>query len=199
VAAINKAGIDVELAPGVRGFAHISELSNAFVQPGSIPSMFSVGQQIPVRVLGVGPGKREGDVRIQLSVKSASSRRFSALPIARANAELPRIEARPLKIDVPPTEAPDAWLLPPTADEAPSALAAWRRDLERERAERSAEPARESAARTAPVAPRESGTSTDRIQKMTREERPADSPGIRAQQVGWFRRLCRFIGIGRRR
>lgn len=60
-------GAFVELAPGIEGMVHISEISWSRVDDTN--KFFTTSQKIKVMIMGIEEGKREGDVRISLSIK----------------------------------------------------------------------------------------------------------------------------------
>lgn len=60
----------VELLPGVEGMIHISEISWSRVKKAE--DILSVGESIPVKVIGIEPGKRAGEMKIALSLKQVT-------------------------------------------------------------------------------------------------------------------------------
>ncbi|MDO9083761.1 MAG: 30S ribosomal protein S1 [Humidesulfovibrio sp.] len=64
-------GAFVELAPGLEGMVHVSELG--FVRVSKPDDAVSVGEKIRVKVLGVEPGKKAGQMKISLSRKQTMS------------------------------------------------------------------------------------------------------------------------------
>ena len=62
-------GAFVEIAPGLAGLVHISELSWARV--GDPSQAVQPGEQVRVKVLGVEEGKKDGQLKISLSIKQA--------------------------------------------------------------------------------------------------------------------------------
>ncbi len=78
-------GAFVEVAPGVEGLIHISELSNQRVK--SCGDVLEVGQEVEARILGVDKDNR----RISLSLKQVKE------PASGSNAALPDETAKPRK------------------------------------------------------------------------------------------------------
>ncbi|MDP2848140.1 MAG: 30S ribosomal protein S1 [Humidesulfovibrio sp.] len=64
-------GAFVELAPGLEGMVHVSELG--FTRVSKPDEAVSVGEKIRVKVLGVEPGKKPGQMKISLSRKQTMS------------------------------------------------------------------------------------------------------------------------------
>lgn len=73
---LEKFGAFVEVAPGVEGLAHISELSWSRVNDPA--DVISVGQEMPVKILKI--ENAEGRTRISLSIKQAGGQPWEALP-----------------------------------------------------------------------------------------------------------------------
>ena len=63
-------GAFVELRPGVEGMIHISELSWSRVNKAD--DVLSPGDTIPVKVIGIEPGKRAGEMKVALSLKQVT-------------------------------------------------------------------------------------------------------------------------------
>lgn len=76
VARLEKFGAFVELAPGVDGLAHISEL--AWSRVGDPSEVLQVGQSVNVKILKI--ESFEGKLRISLSVKQAGGEPWENLP-----------------------------------------------------------------------------------------------------------------------
>ncbi len=64
-------GAFVELTPGLEGMVHVSELG--FTRVSKPDEAVSVGEKIRVKVLGVEPGKKAGQMKISLSRKQTMS------------------------------------------------------------------------------------------------------------------------------
>lgn len=64
-------GAFVEIAPGLEGMVHVSELG--FARVAKPEEAVSVGEKIRVKVLGVEPGKKPGQMKISLSRKQTMS------------------------------------------------------------------------------------------------------------------------------
>ena len=64
-------GAFVEIAPGLEGMVHVSELG--FARVSKPDEAVSVGEKIRVKVLGVEPGKKPGQMKISLSRKQTMS------------------------------------------------------------------------------------------------------------------------------
>jgi small subunit ribosomal protein S1 len=64
-------GAFVELLPGLEGMIHVSELGYARVAKAD--EAVSVGEQVHVKVLGIEPGKKPGQMKISLSRKQTMS------------------------------------------------------------------------------------------------------------------------------
>jgi len=64
-------GAFVELTPGLEGMVHVSELG--FTRVSKPDEVVSVGDKIRVKVLGVEPGKKPGQMKISLSRKQTMS------------------------------------------------------------------------------------------------------------------------------
>ena len=64
-------GAFVELTPGLEGMVHVSELG--FARVSKPDEAVSVGEKIRVKVLGVEPGKKPGQLKISLSRKQTMS------------------------------------------------------------------------------------------------------------------------------
>jgi len=64
-------GAFVELTPGLEGMVHVSELG--FTRVSKPDEAVSVGEKIRVKVLGVEPGKKPGQMKISLSRKQTMS------------------------------------------------------------------------------------------------------------------------------
>jgi Ribosomal protein S1 len=71
VARLTDFGAFVEIAPGLEGMVHVSELS--FARVAKPEEAVSVGDKIRVKVLGVEPGKKPGQMKISLSRKQTMS------------------------------------------------------------------------------------------------------------------------------
>ncbi|PID73792.1 MAG: 30S ribosomal protein S1 [Desulfobacterales bacterium] len=69
VTSIMPYGAFVELAPGVEGMCHISELSWSRV--GNPRDVVSKGDTVTVQILDIKPGRQEGQVKISLSIRQA--------------------------------------------------------------------------------------------------------------------------------
>lgn len=63
-------GAFVELIPGVDGMIHISEISWSRVDKAD--DVLRLGESIPVKVIGIEPGKRAGDMKVALSLKQVT-------------------------------------------------------------------------------------------------------------------------------
>ena len=63
-------GAFVELLPGVEGMVHVSEISWSRVKKAE--DILSEGDSIPVKVIGIEPGKREGEMKVALSLKQVT-------------------------------------------------------------------------------------------------------------------------------
>ncbi len=64
-------GAFVEIAPGLEGMVHVSELG--FTRVAKADEAVSVGEKIRVKVLGIEPGKKPGQMKISLSRKQTMS------------------------------------------------------------------------------------------------------------------------------
>ena len=64
-------GAFVEIAPGLEGMVHVSELG--FSRVSKPEEAVSVGEKIRIKVLGVEPGKKPGQMKISLSRKQTMS------------------------------------------------------------------------------------------------------------------------------
>lgn len=63
-------GAFVELIPGVEGLAHVSELS--WSRSAAPDKIVSEGDKVKVKVMGIEPGERSGQMKIALSMKALS-------------------------------------------------------------------------------------------------------------------------------
>jgi small subunit ribosomal protein S1 len=63
-------GAFVELRPGVEGMIHISEISWSRVNKAD--DVLSPGEPIPVKVIGIEPGKSAGEMKVALSLKQVT-------------------------------------------------------------------------------------------------------------------------------
>ena len=85
-------GAFVEIAPGIEGMVHISELSTDHVR--ACGDVLTVGQEIETRVLGVDSEKR----RISLSVKQVKlPEEGSEAEAAQAEEHKPKVRKKPLR------------------------------------------------------------------------------------------------------
>lgn len=64
-------GVFVELAPGVSGLVHISEM--AWSRVDKAEDVVAPGQQVKVKILSVEPGKKKGQIKVSLSMKQAEA------------------------------------------------------------------------------------------------------------------------------
>jgi small subunit ribosomal protein S1 len=71
VARLSDFGAFVEIAPGLEGMVHVSELG--FARVAKPDEAVSVGEKVRVKVLGVEPGKKPGQMKISLSRKQTMS------------------------------------------------------------------------------------------------------------------------------
>lgn len=85
VSRLEKFGAFIELAPGLDGMAHISELSWSRINDPS--EVLSVGQNVSVKILKVEPHEK-GGVRISLSIKQAGAEPWDQLPAELAPGHL---------------------------------------------------------------------------------------------------------------
>ena len=81
---LEKFGAFIEVAPGIEGMAHISEL--AWSRVGDPSEVLTVGQEMPVKILKI--EKVEGRTRIALSIKQAGAEPWDALPPRIAAGEM---------------------------------------------------------------------------------------------------------------
>jgi len=63
-------GAFVELTPGVEGLAHVSELS--WSRSAAPETIVSVGDAVRVKIMGIEPGEKPGQMKIALSMKALS-------------------------------------------------------------------------------------------------------------------------------
>lgn len=77
IARLEKFGAFVELAPGIDGLAHVSEL--AWSRVGEPSEVVSVGQEVRVKILKIEPDQ-SGRMRISLSLKQAEGEPWEKLP-----------------------------------------------------------------------------------------------------------------------